>query len=180
MAKNRSAKQDAELIKRREREKQALHLRRQSFTYEQIAERLGYSDRGTAYAAVKRAIHRITADDAEHLAMIESDKLDVMERQINEAISVAFGGRMRITGRDVVSGESRTVESILPTNLRKIAQLIVTKTKIMQRRARLHGLDAPPKIPIDATLPPVPPKIIFAYGEEPVERIPEGSGKRDS
>lgn len=96
-----------------ERERQALDLRRAGITYDVIASRLGYTNRSAAKKAVMRGIARTLQESADELRTVEADRLDRMQ-------AAAWTGAMR--------GDDKA---------------LVTVLKIMERRARLLGLDAP-------------------------------------
>jgi len=100
----------------REREKQALSMRRAGATYAQIADAVGYGTPSNAHRAVFRALDRIPTENAEQLRIIESARLD--------AIQTAHW-RPAVTGN--------------PANARIVL-------KVMERRAKLWGLDAPTRV----------------------------------
>ena len=96
-----------------EREKNALDFRRAGLTYDVIAERLGYRDRAGAKKAVTRAIGRTLQDSADALRHLEADRLDRLQ--------LAAWAR-------ALTGDDKAMAIVL---------------KVMERRARLLGLDAP-------------------------------------
>lgn len=60
---------------------QAVIMRRDRASYEEIAERLGYHDRASAYRAVYRYITKMaTSDDVQALRQLEADGLDALQR----------------------------------------------------------------------------------------------------
>lgn len=60
---------------------QAMIMRRDRASYEEIAERLGYHDRASAYRAVHRYITKMaTSDDVQALRQLEADGLDALQR----------------------------------------------------------------------------------------------------
>lgn len=99
-----------------DRELQAVELRRQGFTYAAIAKAIGYADHTSARAAIQRAMQRALQEPAEELRQIEAARLDYMQEKI-------WG--------QVDEGDPRAVQSVL---------------RIMERRAKLLGLDAPTEI----------------------------------
>jgi len=97
---------------------QALQLRRAGFSYDIIAERLGYASRSGAYKAVMTALRETLKEPAEELRRLQLDRLDALLASIwNEA-------------RD---GEKVAVSCVL---------------KIMERMDKLRGLESPDKIEI--------------------------------
>lgn len=90
---------------------QAMQLRVLGYSYAQIAERCGYSDKATAYNAVKRELGRTMQQPADDLRVLEAERLDAMLR------------------------------TFLPMALKGDALAASRVLGIMDRRARLLGLD---------------------------------------
>lgn len=99
---------DAEQI---QRERDVLEMRRAGASFEEIAERVGYASRGSAYRAFKRALARTLQAPAAEIRELEADRLDRLQMAL-------WPKAMR--------GETRAVDRVLA---------------IMERRARLLGLD---------------------------------------
>jgi hypothetical protein len=93
-----------------EKAKQALELRRAGWSYDDIAEEVGYANRSVAYKAVKRAIAAITRESATELLELELTRLDDMFSGLYEAAR---------------AGDNFSVDRAL---------------KIMEQRAKLLGL----------------------------------------
>lgn len=90
---------------------QALNLRKLGATYEQIAQQVGYSDRGAAHRAVQRELQRTLQEAADDLRTLEAQRLDDLYRaMIPKALK----------------GDGWSVDRCL---------------RIMERRAALLGLD---------------------------------------
>jgi hypothetical protein len=101
-----------------ERKRQAIAMRRTGATFEDIGRALGISTQA-AHKAVKRALAELAAmtmDEAASLRALELDRLDRMQAAI---------------WRNVTSGNLSAVDRAL---------------RIMERRAKLLGLDAPAKV----------------------------------
>ena len=103
-------------IRAHERQLQALELRKAGASYEAIAERLGYADRSGAYRAVKAALTLTLREPAEELRSLEAERLD---------------GMLLPLWRRVQAGDEKAIDRAL---------------HIMERRARLLGLDAPTRL----------------------------------
>jgi hypothetical protein len=110
-----AGKEVARILDAREREAEVLNLRRTGMSFTVIARRLGYSSSSGAYNAFKRAMDRITQEPAEELRRLELERLDEMFEAL---------------WPNVKKGRGYAVEKAL---------------MIMDRRARLLGLDAPTK-----------------------------------
>jgi len=110
----RQNRTSARVIIARKREAEALELRLAGGTYEQIAQAIGYETRSAAYRAVVRALRSLSkVQDVEHLRELESERLDRL-----------FLG----VWAKAVKGDDHKIDRVI---------------KIMVRRAKLLGLDAP-------------------------------------
>ena len=104
-----------------DKEVRVLELRRMGFTWARIAEQVGYADHTGAYAAYKRAIKRTQQQPADELREQELDRID----------------RLQL--------------ALWPNAMKGNAQAVTTIIRLMERRARLLGLDMPVKIEQDIT-----------------------------
>lgn len=104
-----------------DKEIKVLELRRVGLTWVRIAEEVGYADHTGAYAAYKRAIKRTMQQPADELREQELDRLDRLQVAVWPA---------------AMKGDTRAVATII---------------KLMERRAKLTGLDMPIKIEQDVT-----------------------------
>lgn len=96
-----------------EAERQTLELRRAGVSFDVIAKRLGYASRGSAAAAVKRALARAVPEAADDVRELEVDRLD------------------------------RLLFAVWPAAMKSDPKAIDQALKIAERRARLLGLDVP-------------------------------------
>lgn len=99
-----------------DKEVKVLELRRAGLTWQRIAEEVGYADHSGAYVAYKRAMKRVLQQPAEELRNAELDRLDRLQLAV---------------WQKAMRGETNAIGSVL---------------RIMERRAKLLGLDAPQKI----------------------------------
>lgn len=90
---------------------EALQLREDGDTFQQIADKIGYATRDSAQKAVMAALDKMLSEPAEHVRELELIRLD---------------GLWRVTYKKAKEGDIKSVEAAL---------------KIMDRRARLTGLD---------------------------------------
>ena len=104
-----------------EREAEVLRLRRIGLTFDLIAKQLGYSHASGAHKAYVNACNRIVRSDVEQLRNEEQDRLDIAQTAI-------WAGVQR--------GDVPSVTALI---------------RIMERRARLLGLDMPTKSQIEVT-----------------------------
>ena len=94
----------------------ALELRMEGKTFEAIALEAGYNSKQAAYDAVKRSLDAITREPAQDLIRLDLERLDVLWQ-------IQY---LNAQGGDV--------------------QAMAACMKIMERRAKLLGLDAPVKV----------------------------------
>ena len=95
----------------RERQMQAVELRKAGSNYDEIARALGYANRGAAYKAVTSVLSRWDAEAAPELVALESARLDTMQR---------------VLAPRILKGETDAIHAAL---------------RVMERRAKLAGLD---------------------------------------
>ncbi|GGM77075.1 hypothetical protein GCM10012275_54630 [Longimycelium tulufanense] len=98
-------------IKAAEKRRQALELRKAGATYDQIAERLGFSSKSRARESVIAALAELTLEPAREVLTLELERLDAMLLGL---------------WRQARAGDLGTVDRVL---------------KIMDRRAKYLGLD---------------------------------------
>jgi transcriptional regulator len=111
-----SAKRDAAAAQQAEKQAEALALRRAGLSYREIADRLGYHDCSGARKLVQTAIAEIIEEPAKEVLALEIQRLDAM-------VAAMWPG---------------AVEARDPEMLDRVL-------KIMDRRAKYLGLDAPKK-----------------------------------
>lgn len=105
-----------------EREAEVLRLRRGGLTFDMIAQRLGFSHASGAHTAYMNACKRIIRDDVDEIRRIEQDRLDIAQAAIWPRVT---------------TGDSAAINSLI---------------RIMDRRAKLLGLDMPIKIQQEVTV----------------------------
>lgn len=125
------------------RDAEACRLRAQGLSYRQIAEQLDYSDEAAAYRAISKVLKETVQEPAEELRALEVARLDalltrawaVLER---DHVAHSGGKLVMVVGED---GQEIPLRDDAPT-LAAIDRVL----KIMERRAKYLGLDAPTKI----------------------------------
>lgn len=105
-----------EVIENAARKAKALEMRQEGRTFQEIADELGWNSPQAAWEAVKSAIAEITREPAQELVTLELERLDKV-----------FG----MFFLQAQAGDSFALASML---------------RIMDRRARYLGLDAPTKV----------------------------------
>ena len=112
-----------------EKEKKVLEYRRGGLTFDLIAERLGYASASGAHKAYISACNRIVYEDVVEVRKSEMDRLDIAQAAI-------WGD---LTDTQNVDANTR-------------ARLVLALIKIMERRARLLGLDMPTKAQVEVSI----------------------------
>ena len=105
-----------------EREAEVLRLRRGGLTFDMIAQRLGFAHASGAHTAYTNACKRIIRDDVDEIRRIEQDRLDIAQAAIWPRVT---------------SGDSTAINSLI---------------RIMERRAKLLGLDMPIRVQQEVTV----------------------------
>ncbi len=103
-----------------ERQRQALELRKEGKGFVEIAAKLGYKGPSGAHQAVMRALRRTLQEPCDELRRLELERCD--------ALLAGLWPKAK-------KGHVASVDKVL---------------KVMERRAKLLGLDAPTKIDIEA------------------------------
>lgn len=109
-------------MKAAERLAKALNLRRAGASYEQIARECGWASKGTAHRAITAAMAKQateTAESAEAMRAMEGERLDALQMQMWKL--------------------AMAKETDDATRMAAVDRLV----RIMERRARLYGLDLP-------------------------------------
>lgn len=136
---------NAQSIEAKEKAARALELRKEGKTFDEIATEAGYTCRQSAYDAVKRAMSALTREPATELLELELARLDTM------------------WGIHYLNASAGDV------------QALAACMRIMERRAKLLGLDAPDKSSAEITGPdggPVAmPTIIQLVGVRPKQQV---------
>ena len=99
-----------------DRQLKALELRKAGVSYEDIAKALGWAHKNGAWYAVKHAIALVKREPAQALITLEAERLDKMQQAL---------------WAKAIKGDYGAVDRII---------------KLMERRARLLGLDAPESV----------------------------------
>lgn len=120
----------------REKDAQALALRRSGLGYAQIAERLGYRAQSSAHEAVQRAL-KDAREDIGRAAQIELDRLD---DALRTAYQVMLGRHVKVSNAGSVVRDSDGQPMLDRTLNLAGAQTVV---RISESRRKLLGLDAP-------------------------------------
>lgn len=125
-----SSKRDARAADIQIARDRALRLRREGHTIREISRRLGCSV-GRAHQLIQEAIAAIPQENAEAVRVLELQRIDRMLRGLCRRREVDEDGR--VTGRPGLAylGEPKAVAAAV---------------KLMERRAKLLGLDAPAKV----------------------------------
>ena len=106
-------KTSSKQIALREKDRQALELRKAGASYDLIAKQLGYADSSGAYKSVKRSMSSIISEPSEELRTVEYERL-------NQILLVLW--------ERVQQGELGAIDRAL---------------SIMDRISKMYGLDAP-------------------------------------
>jgi|TARA_B100002019_G_C21177223_1_gene551772 hypothetical protein len=109
-------------IEVREKDRQALELRKAGASYEVIAKQLGYADSSGAYKSIQRSMKSIIAEPTEELRTVEYERLNQM---------------LLILWERVQQGELGAIDRAL---------------SIMDRISKMYGLDSPRKTEVNQTI----------------------------
>lgn len=119
---NNATKSSAARLANHERVLQAVELRKAGASFGAIADRLGWKTRQAAFAAVMKYIDQTRTEGVDELRAVEAERLDAMQLQY------------------------------WPQAMRGDVEAAALILKIMARRARMFGLDAPQKTELSGSL----------------------------
>lgn len=94
-------------IEAKERALKALELRKKGFRYEQIAQQLGYSNRGSAHKAVMRELNLLAKECQEEAAQVRDLELQRLDDLFLAAWKAIAGGSESAIDRALRVSESR-------------------------------------------------------------------------
>lgn len=132
------------------RDAKAAELRAERWTYQAIADHLGYTDRTGARRAIDRARADVARPAITKLIQDESDELDELYALALEVIHanhiVVSHGKI-ITMRDPDTGEDKPLTDNGPK-----LQAIQTALRIRDQYQNLHGLKQPAQVAVSGTV----------------------------
>ena len=100
-------------VNKQERMRQAWELRKAGVSYDDIAQRLGYSSKAGAYNAVKSIMQQVTQETGKELQTLHNERLNTM---------------LMMAWRNAQQGDIKAIDTVL---------------RIMERQATMSGIDAP-------------------------------------
>jgi hypothetical protein len=122
-----------------ERDAHAAQLRAEGWTFQQIADEIGFPDKSQAHKAVRRALNDVIKGPAEKLLAQEAARLDTL---YEEALAVLERDHVKVSHGHVVKDEYDTPLLDDGPKLAAIDRLV----KIRESYRRLFGLDQPVKV----------------------------------
>lgn len=131
-----------------ERDAKAARLKVEGLSYQQIADRLGFTDRSTAAKAAKRALAEVVQEPAEELRKLELERLDDMYRR---SYAVLEREHLTVSQGRVVCLENEAGEKVPLPDDGPVLAAVDRLLKIQDRRAKLLGLDAPTQVQATVT-----------------------------
>lgn len=159
------AKSSGTSIAQAQRRAEILRLRLDGLTLEQIGERMGIKP-DTVHGIITRALTTMTKEPAQELLALELGRCDVL---LNEAMQTVKAFHPMVSGGKVVYGpvfdeqgqpkrDAVTGEVLMSAIADRAPTLaaIATAIRVMERRAKLLGLDAPIRAQQELTVTSVP------------------------
>jgi hypothetical protein len=122
----------------RERDAQAVELRRRGFTYAQIAKQLGLYGPGKAHDAVRRGVRDSVREETDEQTYIELERLDELIRM---TYRVAMTRHYVTTQSGSLVRHPNTRELLVDDG--PVIQAVNSMRQLSESRRKLLGLDAP-------------------------------------
>lgn len=128
-----------------ERDGKAARLRSRGYSYIEIADELDYSSPGDAHNGVERALARAVIEPAEELRAHMLAQLDAMQKT---ALGVLETDHYTVSAGRVMQLQDENGALVPIIDDGPVLAALHTLLKIMERRAKLMGLDAPAKMEV--------------------------------
>lgn len=126
----------AKTLESAERDREACRLKARGESYAAISDRLGYGGEANARRAITACLAAVPADAVEELRAIQNRQLDELTRVVIEVLERRHLV-ISASGKVVEHGDTTIVDD--GPVLAAVDRLL----KIMERRAKINGLDAP-------------------------------------
>lgn len=126
-----------------ERAAQAADLRAQGWTYQRIADELGYSNKSAALGAVRKALAAIGKERAEKLYELERERLETV---YEEVLAILERDHVMVSHGRIIKDDDGTPLLDYGIKLQAVDRLLRTRESFR----KLTGLDAAVKV--DATV----------------------------
>ncbi|MFD3827703.1 hypothetical protein [Streptomyces sp. NPDC058621] len=125
-------------------EKRALaaRLRAKGWSYQRIAEEVGYESKGSAWNAVQQVLKETVQEAGDELRTLEAERLD---RMSEAAWAVLERQHVVVSNGRVVDLDGTPLPDDAP-----VLQAIDRLLRISESRRKLVGLDAPSKVSVEA------------------------------
>lgn len=180
MAQKNRGRSPKQKVRDAERRREALILRRRGLTYDQIAEKMGLAFRGAAHSLVTKALEELWVEPAEHVLKLELARLDRMFVGLTRAQKGGGEDGPELGG--AYDGNPKA---------------IIAAIKILDRRAKYLGLNAPEKTELSgpnggpivtadakeallAQLNSLADRLAAAGGQKPGDSEPQPGGSGDA
>ncbi|MGW2177704.1 hypothetical protein ACWCXX_06310 [Streptomyces sp. NPDC001732] len=128
-----------------QRDAAASLLKAEGKTYQEIADELGYYDRGHVWRGVQRARRSVLREPAEELVQVEADRLDEL---YVEALAILERDHVMVSHGKVVCDENGVPIRDDGPRLAALREL----RQIRKSYRKLHGLDSPAKVDMGGEL----------------------------
>lgn len=119
------------------RDAEALRLRSKGWTYRRISEHLGYGGEGNVHRAIKVRTHEMMAPALDEYRQVMDSQLDELHAA---ALEVLEATHLKVNNGEVVYANGEPIKDDSP-----VLAAVTTILKVLDRRAKLWGLDAPVK-----------------------------------
>jgi len=126
----------------RDRDARAVELRRRHLNYAQIAAEMDYADKSGAYLAVQRGLADMAQDAGAEVLQLELDRLDDIARGFQRIFATRHYVVSVGAGKVVMDPAKPGVPLVDDS---PVIQAGLALLRVMERRAKYLGLDAPAK-----------------------------------
>ena len=162
-------------IETRENDARAVELRRRHLNYAQIAAEMGYKDASGAHRAVERGLADACQDASEAVKQMELDRLDDIARGFQRIFATRHYVVSVGAGKVVMDPAKPGVPLVDDA---PVIQAGLALLRVMERRAKYLGLDAPTKSRVEVITEDVIDAEVAALARQVADNDAAAAGSR--
>jgi len=159
----------------RDRDARAVELRRRHLNYAQIAAEMDYADKSGAYLAVQRGLADMAQDAGAEVRQMELDRLDDIARGFQRIFATRHYVVSVGAGKVVMDPAKPGVPLVDDA---PVIQAGLALLRVMERRAKYLGLDAPTKSRVEVITEDVIDAEVAALARQVADNDAAAAGSR--
>lgn len=135
----------------RQKQAEAARLYGLGLSLREIAAQLGYESKAGASRAVQAVLNRVDSVEADTLRAAHEERIGAGYRVVFEVMNQSYPAIVPPAGMDEAEGHewAQRVADLIEEKAELKLKAVDRLNRLMEREARLHGLDAPTKVQTD-------------------------------